>query len=135
MTLHLPKVHPSICHLPEELIDEIVYQVYIDSGRFVRSVVPLSLTCWQLRKATLPVIFHSITLSGCGQTADQRTLDFLCYLAQNPNISGYIRHVRAFPHVLAHMDEKLQVLIRPEVSEHALALTAFRNLSSLKKVR
>lgn len=140
MTINVPKTTTDICDLPEELLDHIVSHLYNDSGRFLRSITALSLTCQRLRKATLPILFDTITIAVGSKLQQQefvtqRTLELLTHLAKYPNIADYVRHLRAFIPVQGREDTKPPALLNKSTSEYQLALIAFRNLTSLRLVR
>lgn len=78
--------------LPDELLDLIVDAIYADGGRFVRELIPISLTCHRLHRATAPKLFQTLHVRITNRYVDRRTFNILLNLYLFP--AEFARHVR-----------------------------------------
>lgn len=94
---HLQMMDPNpqrrcLLDLPDELLDLVVNTVYADSGRFIRELIPVSLTCRRLHKAIAPKLFQTLHVRITNRYVDRRTFNILLNLYLSPH--DFARHVR-----------------------------------------
>ena len=93
--LHFPArqtIHRHLLDLPDELLDEVIHHAHADNRHSTRDIVPSSLTCWRLRKAVAPLLFHTLQIRLTNRYVDRRTFNILLSLDSSPQ--SFARHVR-----------------------------------------
>lgn len=90
-----------ILDLPTELIDSIVEHIYIDGSELPQAIIPTSLTCKALRRATKPRLFATLTIETQGyylnnkHTSSGRHHDQSSTLIQVlPSIAAFVTTLR-----------------------------------------
>lgn len=87
--------HRYLLDLPDELLALIINFVYADAGRYLRELVPISLTCRRLRDATASKLFQTIHVRVTTRYVDRRTFNILLNLDLFPQqFARHIRHLR-----------------------------------------
>lgn len=84
----------SLLALPDEILDEVMHSLYIDGGSHGRLLVPSSLTCRRLRKATTPILFKCLRIRLTNRYVDKRSLNVLINLHLSPNVACHVRHLK-----------------------------------------
>lgn len=84
----------NILDLPEELLHEIISFLYNDNGRFIRDLIPVSVSCVRLREATAPFLFRTLHVRLTQRYVDRRTFNILlnCHLSPH-TFAGHVRHI------------------------------------------
>src|SRR4051812_46850925 len=82
----------SILDLPDELLDEIISFLYNGNGRFIRDLIPVSVSCVRLREATAPFLFRTLHVRLTQRYVDRRTFNILlnCHLSPH-TFAGHVR--------------------------------------------
>lgn len=125
----------ALLDLPDELLDLIILHVYADNGSFVRDLLPTSRTCHRLRKATAPILFHSLSIRATRRYVDRRTFNILLNFDYAPyTFASYVRHLKQDDSYVFREDGCEDLKLSNELVR-AVAIQGLRTLRNVRAIR
>lgn len=125
----------GLLDLPDELLDLVMLHVYLENPSLVRDLLPPSQTCHRLRKATAPILFHTLSLRITQRYVDRRTFNILLNLDLAPyTFASHVRHLKQDDSYCYREDGCEDLRLSNELVRE-VALQGIRTLCNVRAIR